>query len=179
MSAQTNKAGFSMTIDTRELSEKLTWLSDPEERKRISYFANMAGAYTLKKYAQEGFRRKLGEAADHPSKDPRMKGRPFYEGVFIHGYRYDLIEVHVMGDYRMKWFETGTEDRYTGHRSHSDFRRGRHSNKNTGKGQFRGNIDYTKYGGWFREARNHKQEITDAVIRSIDNAMRKKMEGKL
>lgn len=162
---------FEVSQNIDEVAKLIDTLEDKELIRRIAYRAIIEGAMVLKHYAQEGFKRKLGEASSHPS--PYIKGLPFYEGVWIKGNKSDTVKVSIMKDFRMKFFETGTGDRYIKNRSHSDYSKGRF-NKNTGKQNFRGSISKEKYGGWFAEARKEGQQaVTQAVVQSINNAMTK------
>ena len=65
---------------------------------------------------------------------------------------YGEVIVHIMGDYRLKFFEKGTKLR------------------KTKKGAERGLI---KPHHFFANARNSENEITDAVHNSITNALNK------
>ncbi len=50
---------------------------------------------------------------------------------------YSEVILHIMGDYRLKWFEKGTKPRYTkGHKVTGYL--SNHRLKRTGKGGFRG-----------------------------------------
>lgn len=167
---------LNIDVNGQEVERFLEAMADKETIRRITNRAILEGAMVLKRYAQEGFRMKLGEASSHPSK--WLGGKPFYEGVWIKNYpEENVVRVSILKDYRMKWFETGTDDRYVGNRSHSDKARGR-KNKNTGRANFRGRIQKDKYGGWFAEARKTSSgEVNDTVIRSINNALEKLKNG--
>lgn len=65
---------------------------------------------------------------------------------------YSEVMVHIMGDYRLKWFEKGTKLR------------------KTKKGAIRGLI---KPHYFFKRSRDSESEITDAIYNSINNALNK------
>ena len=168
-------ADFEVSANAQKVEGIVDQIADKELIRKIAYHAVMEGAWVLKRYAEEGFKKKLGEGATHPS--PFIAGRPFYEGISVKGNKSDTVKVSILNDYRMKFFETGTEERYIKNRSHSDLSRGK-KNKNTGKQNYRGRISKSEYGGWFEGARNEgRQEIAETVVRSIDNAMMKIANG--
>jgi hypothetical protein len=77
--------------------------------------------------------------------------------------------VHIMADFRAKFFEMGTKDRRTkGHRITGEFVVGKRIyRKRSGKGGYRGKI---KAGHFFRKA----QELTEGkIFQNMDNEMTK------
>lgn len=174
-SSSSGNSSFEITQNTSTIEQWIQGIEDTDLIRKIAYHAIVEGAMVLKHFAEEGFRKKLGAAAEHPS--PHLGGQPFYKGVWIKGNKVDTVKVSIMKDYRVKWFEGGTEDRWIQNKSHSDLRRGRR-NKDTGKSNFRGKIDKAKYGGWFKQARTENANvITEAVIQSINRAMEKLGRG--
>ena len=72
-------------------------------------------------------------------------------------------KVHIMGDFRLKFFETGTKDRYT--RGHKITGYDGKSLKRTGKGGYRGVITARHF---FKDA---QRESEHQVFSSIDSLL--------
>lgn len=171
--------GFDIEMKTQEVEEYFSKLSNKDLVRGIITYALLQGGWALKRIAEQGFRRKLGEAADHPSK--YNGGRPFYDSISVSKNDGDVKVSMLNNDYRMKWFETGTVERYVGQKKHTDYsRKKKIYTKNTGKANYRGSISKDKYGGWFASARRDgESEVMGTIIRSIDNAMQKIERGEL
>lgn len=79
------------------------------------------------------------------------------------------VKIHIMGDFRLKFFEKGTKDRKTkGHKITGSYYKGsRKYMERSGKGGFRGRIkaDY-----FFRSA---KQATESKIFGEIDNTLSK------
>lgn len=72
-----------------------------------------------------------------------------------------------MGDYRLKWFEKGTNERYTkGHRvtGYSDSRHLRR----TGQGGYRGKIVAEHF---FQSARADEESVYNSIVSSITDSL--------
>ena len=77
-------------------------------------------------------------------------------------------KVHIMGDYRLKWFEKGTVERYTkGHRVAG--KQNRHLIR-SGKGGYRGRMS-AKY--FFQKARNDEESLYKAMFTSVTESLNK------
>lgn len=153
---------------TDGLDLMISVLDDDEKKKQILYRAVIAGGKVLQGVAKQYFKQRVGEASTHISKYIKQ---PFVEGVVLKGDKaYLECRVSIMKDFRMKFFEKGTEDRYIKQKGHSDLQRGRHQT-NTGKPNYRGRIT----GKWFfKDARNDSAAgINDAMMKSIDNALKR------
>ncbi len=85
------------------------------------------------------------------------------------------VKVHLLGDFRLKFFEMGTKDRYTrGHRITGSYwsrgeGRGRKYMTRTGKGGYRGRIESSKF---FAQSKNETEsrifkEMGDRFTRQI------------
>ena len=71
-----------------------------------------------------------------------------------------------MGDYRLKWFEKGTQPRYTkGHKVTGYL--SNHTLKRTGKGGYRGQIAATHF---FKQGLN-EQAISTAITDYMDKSL--------
>ena len=138
-----------------------------EERSKIIYKAVWAGAKRLQQNTKDAFVRKFGAAANNISKYIKA---PFKDGVIAKGDKaYCEVRVSIMKDFRMKFFEKGTNERYIKQKSHSDYKRKRKIT-NTGKANYRGRINALHF---FKEARGNNDEINNAMINSIENSLKK------
>lgn len=156
-----------MVVNSDGVDQFLNQIDDDEVRKGILYKAVIAGGKVLQGTAKEYFRNRMGESALHTSKYIKA---PFQDGIVLKGDKaYTEARVSIMKDFRMKWFEKGTEDRYIKQKGHSDLTRGRHQT-NTGKANYRGQITAKWF---FRDARNNTESINDAMFYSIDNSLKK------
>lgn len=158
---------YEEVVDSSELDKFLDKMSDENYQRRVLYKAIMDGAKVLQTNTKESFRRKLGEASTHFSKDV---GGPFFDGVTLKGDRAYLEgRVAIMKDYRMKWFEKGTVDRVTGYRNREG--KLKKTLNKTGSSHSTGRIKPLYF---FREARNSSEgQINEAIINSINNAYQK------
>ena len=92
------------------------------------------------------------------------------EGVrVIRDRDYRLTIVSIMGDFRLKWFEKGTDVRYAGGRKDS---KGRYAGAGS-QSNYRGSINAL---GFFKKARTNEEKIaqviTDEIKKDIDKALR-------
>lgn len=135
-------------IESTEVDRFLDNLDDDKNRQNIVYKGLVSGAKLLQGVTQQYFKNAMGESANHQSKYIRL---PFYEGVTLKGDKaYLEVRVAIMKDFRMKYFEKGTTDRYIKQKSHSNPNKKRYV-KDTGKPNYRGHIE----GKWFfKDARN-------------------------
>lgn len=155
-------------VDSKSLDTLFEILDDDEKRRQIIYKALISGGKVLQGKTKQYFKQRMGESATHVSKYIK---KPFEDGVVLKGDKaYLEARVSIMKDFRMKFFEKGTEDRYIKQKGHSDLQRGRHQT-NTGKPNYRGRIT----GKWFfKDARNDSAAgINDAIFKSIDNALKR------
>lgn len=136
---------------------------DEKNRSTILFKALKKGAEKLKADTQTQLKTRLGSGA---SSTGRL-GKPMTEGVEVTTDKaYNEVTVHIMGDYRLKWFEKGTKIRKTkGHKITGYDRRYR---IRAGKGGNRGQITALNF---FNAAR--QGNIDDTVISAIDELMPK------
>ena len=98
-------------INSTQVDNLLDTLDDPEVKNGILFDAVKAGAKVLQQTTKNYFRQRVGDAATHIS---RFTRKPFEDGVTVKTDKsYIEATVSIMGDPRMKWFEKGTNDRYT------------------------------------------------------------------
>ena len=154
-------------IDSRQVDDVLKALSDDELKRKILFDAIKKGAQTLQQDTKKLFRQSMGESASHYSKYIR---KPFEDGVTVKGDKaYIEASVSIMNDFRMKFFEKGTKQRTTKGRKIVGYINS-HKLKREGKGHNTGSIKPLYF---FKQARQNETAIKDAIMQSINNALRK------
>lgn len=157
-------------VDAASVDSLLKKLDDDELKNKILYDAVMSGAKTLQQAAQQNFRKELGAAAAQPS--PYIRGnKPFYEGVSVKGEKaYIEASVSILNDFRMKFFEKGTVERFTKGRKITGYAENGRNLKREGKGHYTGKITATNF---FAAARNSSENnINDAMLSSIEKSLK-------
>lgn len=141
-------------IDNKQVDTTLDILDDDEMKRNIIFKAMKSGANVLRESTKEYFKSKLGDVANHYSKYIKA---PFYEGVIMKGDKaYLEVKVSIMKDFRMKFFEKGTNDRYT--------------KDNHYRGKMIG-----KY--FFKDARTASTEkVESAIAQTMDNEIKKMLK---
>lgn len=157
-------------IDSAEVDRLLDSLSDTDLLNKIIFEAVKAGARVLRDKTKQSFRSEMGGVASNVS---RFTRKPFEDGITMKTDKaYVEASVSIMGDQRLKWFETGTQDRYTKGRKivgYSGTKRNRLQRE--GKGHWTGRI---KENYFFKKARSSSETaIDDAIKQSINNALEK------
>lgn len=156
-------------VDGKQVNDLLNKLSDEDVKRKIIFKAIYSGAKELQRATQSYFKSAMGESASHISKYIR---KPFYEGVTVSGDKaYLECVVSIMKDFRMKFFEKGTNERYIKQTGHSDYtRKKKRYIKNTGKPNYRGAI---KPKHFFKDAaQNNKDRINYGMVKSIDKSLK-------
>lgn len=154
-----------LEINNSNVDSFLNQIDDDNVRQSILYKAVLAGGKNLQGTTQTYFKQRMGESANHQSKYIKA---PFYEGIVLKGDKaYTEARVSIMKDFRLKFFEKGTNDRYIKQKGHSDLKRGRH-NDNTGKSNYKGRITAKWF---FRDARSNTESINASIFNSIDNSL--------
>lgn len=155
-----------VTLDTKSLSAILDNLNE-DNRRAAMLSALRAGGKVLQEQTKESLKRKLGSGATSTSDRNR---RPMEQGVrLIVDKDYNEVIVSIMKDYRLKWYELGTDQRYLrkDHPKDNDHR------KTYKKGEYRGNITATNF---FSEARNNDGPIIEAIVGELSNQINKLMK---
>lgn len=167
-----NYDNVSAEISSEGIDNFLDALDDDDIKRNILFKAVKSGGKVLQQTTKYYFKNAIGDAANHISKYIKA---PFQDGIVLKGDKaYIEARVSIMKDFRMKFFETGTEERYTKQKGHSDLKRGRHQ-VNTGKPNYRGKIKATHF---FKNARdNSKEAVSDAMQISIDKEIKKLQRG--
>lgn len=127
---------------------------DDENRSRMMFKALKKGAEHLQNQTQTLLRTRLANSAS------------MVKGVKLKSDKsYNEISVHIMGDYRLRWFEKGTKPRKTKGHKVTGYNRSRRIR--SGKGGNRGAIRPLYY---FRDAR--QSDIDSVMIQTLDELMK-------
>ena len=155
-------------IDTTQLDKILANLSE-ENRKKAMVNALKEGGNVLKENTQQNLIKKLGSGATSMIK---WKKKPMTEGVGVITEK-DYVEVIVtiLRDFRLKWFEMGTTERYRKIRGIDS--KGKKYVKRGEKGGYTG---YIKGLHFFKEARENTSPIEEAIIRAMEAEINKLMQ---
>lgn len=143
-------------VDDSQVTNLFDKLSD-ENRSTILFKALKKGAKALQETTQTNLRSAMGSSANSMVQGVKLKADKAYSE----------ISVHIMGDYRLKWFEKGTKIRKTkGHKITGYDKRQR---VRSGKGGNRGAIKALYY---FRKARQNPDYIDLIVTQSITEQLK-------
>lgn len=151
-----------------ELSAKLAALS-AAARGKAMMDALTAGARELAGDTKKRLVAKMGPGATRRGLRGR-KGQsnhtPMTEGVnVIRDAAYSTAIVSIMRDFRLKWFEKGTAQRFAGGRRKDGFYPGQGNASNN-----RGSIRALHF---FRDARSQEETILKTVFGSLDQSLAK------
>ena len=108
-----------VTIDRKQVDNLFRKL-DPEKRNEAMMNALKSGAAVLAQKTRSNLRKGLGKGADTPrperNKNYEWKDKPMVQGVTLNARdTYNTtVQVSIMGDPRLKWFEKGVEERFRG-----------------------------------------------------------------
>ncbi len=164
-----------VTFDSRQFDAMVKNLTGPEMKKAILGTLR-SGANILKKETEKQFHERVNLDGLRV-KYTNRKGREVTKWNRLATVRVDRKEpsakVHIMADFRTKFFEMGTKNRRTkGHRNVGYYRLslgGRLYRKRSGKGGDRGRI---KPGWHFRKA----QQLTERkIFESIDRQLSRRI----
>lgn len=171
---------FKIEIEEGDVLKVLNQLTDDYYIKtKVLLTALKKGGEVLKKETEQVMKSKLGDTATKKTtyKNPKKnKNHPMIDGVrVIVDKDYHDVLVSILKEYRLKWFETGTDERYTKGKitgqamitkgNGTRLRNVRDNNK-----LYRGSI---KGYYFFRQARNEVTGIDDAVNASLNDSFNK------
>ena len=123
---------------------------DEESRKRILFTALKAGGEKLLSETKVQLRSKLGSGATSPN---RWNGKTMESGIRLKADKdYCEVDVNVMGDFRLKFFEKGTKLRQT--------------KKKANRGTIKGLC-------YFQAARSKADEITTIINSSLAESLKR------
>lgn len=118
-----------------------------EDAQKILFKAITAGAKELQTLTKQQLLIRVPNADSSMIKGVRVKKDTTYNEV----------KVHILGDYRLKWFEKGTKPRYT---------KGRFDTKKSYRGAMKG-VNF------FRNSRNNEAAIADAISETLTKELNK------
>lgn len=119
-----------------------------------------AGGKELVKLTKQELTKKVKGATIGGNK--RWK-KPMVEGVKqINDKDYCTVVVSIMRDARLRWEETGTDDRYTTKKS-----------EKSPEGMYRGKIEPKDFFKDARQSPSIAKEVEDALIKQLDKALKK------
>lgn len=155
-----------VTIDRKQVDNLFRKL-DPEKRNEAMMNALKSGAAVLAQKTRSNLKKGLGSGADTPrperNKNYAWKNKPMVQGVTLNARdTYNTtVQVSIMGDPRLKWFEKGVNERYRGARKSSSKYR---LMKDSGKLKSTGSIKRIKF---FEQAKQDDNQITQAIERTL------------
>lgn len=152
--------------DTSALNSILDNLS--EDNRRLAMLSALrAGGKVLQQTTKENLKTKLGSGATSTS--DRNK-KPMESGVrLIVDKDYNEVIVSIMKDYRLKWFEMGSDQRYL----KKDHPKDEKHRKTLHKGEYRGRIAALNF---FSEARQQDGPVCDAIVTELAKQINKLMK---
>ena len=129
---------------------------DEDSSKRILLEALKKAGKELQEETKSNLKARLGNKATSPN---RWNGKTLESGIRLKADKdYTEVAVNIMGDFRLKFFEKGTKDRFTK------------------KGFYRGKLGENKegasnYRNFFKEARQN--DLTDTITKSISQSLKR------
>lgn len=149
-------------IERQQVDELLTKLST-ERRSQILFSALKKGGKAL----QQETKVQLRQSVSKTHSPNRWNGKTLEDGIRVKANTvYQEVMVHILGDFRLKFFEKGTKDRYTKiHKNKLSTSQYINYLKKGGKGGYRGKINACHF---FRRARQNEEIIQDAVFKELD-----------
>lgn len=137
-------------VDSSQVDQLLNQLQ-PDTIQDIVFKAIKKGADTLKAKTISNLRR--------PSLNKGVKVRPNRAA--------NEVSVNIMGDYRLKWFEKGTKERYTRGHKVTGYSDSRHLRR-TGQSGYRGKIVAEHF---FQSARADEESFYNSMMASITESL--------
>lgn len=149
-------------IDRRQVDELLAKLST-ERRSQIMFSALKKGGKAL----QQETKVQLRQSVANTHSPNRWNGKTLEDGIrFKANTVYQEVMVHILGDFRLKFFEKGTKDRYTKiHKNKLSTSQYINQLKKGDRSRFRGKITASHF---FRRARQNEEVIQEAVFKELD-----------
>lgn len=149
-------------IERQQVDELLAKLST-ERRSQILFSALKKGGKAL----QQETKVQLRQSVSKTHSPNRWNGKTLEDGIRVKANTvYQEVMVHILGDFRLKFFEKGTKDRYTKiHKNKLSTSQYINYLKKGDKGGYRGKINACHF---FRRARQNEEIIQDAVFKELD-----------
>lgn len=155
-------------INTKDVERIFNNLSNEEERKKMMLDALYTGGKELAEETKSELLRVLPNA----NKGEKY-GKPMTSGIKVKKDKnYDEVIVHIMGDFRLKWFEMGTKERYLKKpiEAKSDTRyKFRTGSSNAGGNPYRGKIKALNF---FEHARANS-DVVNTIVNTLQNKINK------
>ena len=134
-----------------------------ENRNRIIFNALKEGAKVLKEQTLQQLESKV--RSNTPN---RWNGKTMAQGVNLKADKgISEVMVSIMGDFRLKFFENGTKERYTKPQK-NNYLASHTLKKGSEKGRYTGAIKTIHF---FRSARENEEPIDEAIKRSLDKQL--------
>lgn len=155
-----------VTIDTTNIDSILDNLN--EDNRRLAMLSALrAGGKVLQANTKESLKKKLGSGATSTSERNKF---PMEKGVrLIVDKDYNEVIVSIMKDYRLRFFQSGTDQRYL----KKDHPKDEKHRKTLRKGEYRGSIGATNF---FGEARQNEGPVCDAIVEELAKQINKLMK---
>ena len=149
-------------IERQQVNELLAKLST-ERRSQVLFSALKKGGKAL----QQETKVQLRQSVSKTHSPNRWNGKTLEDGIRVKANTvYQEVMVHILGDFRLKFFEKGTKDRYTKiHKNKLSTSQYINYLKKGGKGGYRGRITACHF---FRRARQNEEIIQGAVFKELD-----------
>lgn len=148
-----------VTIDDKGLRESLNKIDDEDKVKDIIFKALKKGAKKLQQATKSVFKQKMPTASNKMIRGVKVKNDKAYTES----------TVHIMGDYRNKWFEKGTEIRRkrSNEIDHYWGKRAVYKKNGSGTGQIKGKH-------FFKDAQSiYDKDIQDVMNKTITEELKK------
>lgn len=155
-------------INSNEIENILNELNE-NNRKEIIFKSLVKGGNELVKETKRELKKSLPQGATSGNR----YGTPMESGVKLKKDKdYDEVKVHIMGDYRLKFFEMGTDERYLKKplKHKEDARYKYRNNSDVNSKPYRGKISPKHF---FKNARENNDAITDEILNNIINEINK------
>ena len=152
-----------VTIDNTQVTKLFDALS-ADKRSSILTKALKKGAATLQETTKQQLRTKLGSGATSGKK----YGKSLESGIKVKADAYGEVKVHIMGDFRLRFFEKGTKQRQT--KGHKVTGYAGRRLKRSGRGGNRGSIKALNF---FKAARQSQTQINNVINQSITASLRR------
>ena len=149
-------------IERQQVDELLAKLST-ERRSQVLFSALKKGGKAL----QQETKVQLRQSVSKTHSPNRWNGKTLEDGIRVKANTvYQEVMVHILGAFRLKFFEKGTKERYTKiHKNQLSTSQYINYLKKGGKGGYRGRITASHF---FRRARQNEEVIQSAVFKELD-----------
>lgn len=135
-----------------------------ENRNKIIFNALKEGAKVLKEQTQQ-----MASKYVRTNTPNKWNGKTMAQGVTVKADKgISEVMVSIMGDFRLKFFENGTDKRYNSPKNNT-YLASHKLKKGSEKGRYTGKITATHF---FRQARENEAPIDEAIKNSLDKQLK-------